>query len=126
MGGLDWVAYATSCAMASLAIVAELRDMQVCGIAMARARPEVSPWKYVLTVIMYFRRYSCMTIIAVCIPFVVMYRGADSLSICFNTLAIMVCLQLERDVYNIALPEETKLDFEENGGIDIGISEKRC
>ena len=66
-----------------------------------------------------FRRYVLMPVVATCVPWVVQYRGADSLSICFNTLAILVCLSLDKYAYDSALPEATKGDFEEHGRVEL-------
>ena len=124
--------------MVAIEIAQEIHDIYLCELAMGVPPPDNERRlsrksrayshhashqavleKRMLGCFLLFRRYVLMPLVAICVPWVVMYRGADSLSICFNTLAILVCLSLDKYAYDSALPEATKGDFEEHGRVEL-------
>ena len=81
----------------ALSIVGELRDIELCALAARRAEDTGSlshSWAVALKVLYCARRYIFLPCLANNANMLVPIQGADSLSICLNTLAVLFLVSL--------------------------------
>ena len=66
------------------------QDIALCTIAIERAGDRLSPgFRIALTLLGGVRRWVFLPMPVVAIPVMVLTKGGDALSICFNTIAIL-------------------------------------
>jgi hypothetical protein len=71
----------------SCTVVGELKDIQLCKTGANHAARKLSqPWRLALAFVCYIRRWMFLPFLLSTIPLMLMYKGADTLSICFNTI----------------------------------------
>ena len=81
-------------AVTAMAVVAELRDIELCVLALART-PPATAWRVALQGLVTLRRYAFLPALVMAVPCVVVMRGGDALSICFNTVAVLFLSEVE-------------------------------
>eukprot|EP01046_Picozoa_sp_COSAG06_P013604 COSAG06_NODE_827_length_12062_cov_46.356182_2_plen_446_part_00 len=97
----DWIALAFSCFIVSFQVVGELKDIWLCDLAMQHAlakgkTDEISTcWKVGMWSIGMLRRWVFLTLLVITVPLLVVYKGGDALSVCFNTIAILFMTEIE-------------------------------
>ena len=69
-----------------MACAAEIRDIKLCELEIKQHVSEGTPsWmRCALYVLSSIRQFALMPMLTTCIPYVIFYRGSDSLSLCFN------------------------------------------
>ena len=75
-----------------LSVVGELRDIELCALAVRRAQASAllsDNWAFALNVLYGARRYIFLPALVSNTNMLVPIKGADSLSICLNTLAVL-------------------------------------
>ena len=97
MGLFDWFALIFTTFVVAFTISGELRDIQLCGLAVARAgkRLDDGPWRTTLRLLCGARRYVFLPTLVSTIPTLVLYRGGDALSVCFNAVAVLFLTEIE-------------------------------
>lgn len=76
-------------------VVGELKDIELCNIAADHAGERLSPgWRRALMVTSSIRRWSFLIFLCMTVPTLLMYKGADALSICFNCIAILFLCEI--------------------------------
>jgi hypothetical protein len=89
MGIFDKAAAVFASFIVGLALVGELKDVELCSMAIERARDDLSaPWRFALIALNGVRRWQFVPQIVLIIFFLVASRGGDALSICFNSVAM--------------------------------------
>ena len=84
--------------MAALKIVAELKDIELCSIAIDHAGEQLtSSWRRGLLFLGGTRRWVFLPAIVMTIPFLVMLKGGDALSVCFNTVSVKQYIARQRN-----------------------------
>ena len=53
------------------------------------------------------------------IPLLVMYKGGDALSVCFNTVAMLFLCEIDNLLYAILLPERERARVEVEGRVSV-------
>jgi hypothetical protein len=86
----DWAALLFAMLIVGFDVVGELKDIEVCKLLVARTPKEaLSPaWQLALHALNLFRRWVFLTALTVSVPLLVVFKGGDALSICFNTIAM--------------------------------------
>ena len=70
-------------------VVGELKDIELCSVAANHAGEKLShSWRVSLHVVCAIRRWAFLPTLCMTVPLLLMYKGADSLSICFNTIGV--------------------------------------
>ena len=85
---MDWLAFAFACTVVSFQVVGELKDISLCMISLDHLPDidRVTPaWRYGLAAINLVRRWVFLTLLVITVPLLVVYKGGDALSVCFNT-----------------------------------------
>jgi hypothetical protein len=87
MGAYDWVALFFSSIIVSLTVVGELKDVVLCLDATAAAGDKFSSGLRIGMKLLHgLRRWSFLPMLVVTVPLLVIYRGGDALSVCFNSI----------------------------------------
>eukprot|EP01052_Picozoa_sp_SAG31_P024911 SAG31_NODE_2152_length_6315_cov_6.487452_5_plen_126_part_00 len=94
MTSFDWLVLLLGSAVTAMAVVAELRDIKLCLLAVART-PPATAWRVALRALATLRRYVFLPALVAAVPTVVVVRGGDALSICFNTVAVLFLSEVE-------------------------------
>lgn len=95
MGGADWVALSFSAFVVSFTVVGELKDIELCELAVYRAGEALNiPYRIVILLMLNMRRWGFLTVLTVDVVLLVIYRGGDALSVCFNTIAILFMCEI--------------------------------
>ncbi len=81
----DMTALGLVAILIGLACAAEIRDIKLCEIEVRQHASEAtSGWRSALFVLSSIRQFALMPMLTTCIPYVIFYRGSDSLSLCFK------------------------------------------
>jgi hypothetical protein len=66
------------------------QDIALCAIAITRAGDRLSRgFRLALTLLGGVRRWVFLPALVIAVPFLVLIKGGDALSVCFNTIAIL-------------------------------------
>jgi hypothetical protein len=127
MGTPDWVAYMFASFIVSFQVVGELKDIQLCNLAMEHAGSAISPrWLFGLQFVGFMRRWVFLTLLTCSVPMLVVYRGGDALQICFNTVAILFMTEIDNICYSFALGERVRARVEEAGHVELTTREAKA
>ena len=99
MYGGDWVAVILVSFVVGLYCAGELRDIKLCEITFAaHGGADASPWvrRYMFTLLA-VRTYAFIPVLVHVAAMLVLHRGSDAISVCFNGVAILFLLDV--DVY---------------------------
>lgn len=124
MRWFDWVTVFLTTFVIGLSVAAEIRDIRLCWISIGTAQGEGGSimgrrWVSALRLLQLLRQYAFLQYVLLSVPAMVAWRGSDSLSVCFNTLAILFIMQLDNDFYACALAEQTRAEVEEHGRVEM-------
>ena len=96
MGPFDWLTLLLCSVVMATAVMAELRDIELCLVALDRADPPLpAGWRLALRGLSIVRRYTFLPMLIMAVPAVVVAQGGDALSICFNTVAVLFLTEVE-------------------------------
>eukprot|EP01052_Picozoa_sp_SAG31_P014035 SAG31_NODE_860_length_11431_cov_8.068920_6_plen_162_part_00 len=95
MAILDIVALVLATIIVALAVVGELKDCMLCTLALRRNSHNESSipkiWQRAMFGLGLLRKFVFLPTLVAVVPTLVWFGGGDALSICFNTIAILVC-----------------------------------
>ena len=95
MGIFDYTATFLASVIISLTGIGEMRDIELCNIAIGEAEGVLpAVWKIGLVLIGVLRRWAFLPSLYSCIVALVML-GGEALSVCFNTIAVLFLCELE-------------------------------
>lgn len=95
----------------ALAVIGELRDIEICGIAATRAKAKGAlsrNWNIALGIVNGARRYIVLPGLLVVAVMLVPLKGGDALNVCLNTLAILFLLEVDNASYAFGLSDDSK------------------
>lgn len=73
--------------ISQLACSTVLRSIELCTIATEHNKDALhTGWHIGLAALSFFRRWIFLSALSVSVPMLVLYRGGDTLSICFNSV----------------------------------------
>merc|ERR1712118_394790 len=97
MGPYDWVAVVLTAFMVAFSVVAELEDLFLCTIAIARAGEKLSArWRFALTLL-----------------------GGHVLRVCFNTVAILFLCEIDNGAYKLGLSKRVRRRMEAAARVEL-------
>ena len=103
MGPFDWIALGFASVIVAFQVVGELKDIELCMIAVNRAEKLGAVYHVGIWFIQFVRRWVFLSALTVGAPVLVCFRGGDALSVCFNTIAILFMVRA-RTAIAAALP----------------------
>ena len=90
MNFFDWAALVFSMIVVALQMVAELKDINLCLLAIEHAGDTLSAgWQLALFTLGAFRRWAVLPALLNSIPMLITVKGGDALNVCFNTVAVL-------------------------------------
>ena len=124
MGDFDWAAVLFTAVVVALAVVAELKDITMCTVAIRYAGEKLSPgWQFILTLLGGMRRCVFLPMLVWAVPALVLFKGGDALSVSMNAVAILFLCDIDNMAYDRGLGEEVRMRVEESGRVDLGEAE---
>jgi hypothetical protein len=127
MGAYDWVALFFATYVVGLSVVGELKDIELCLLAIERI-PEGAlsrKWVLALSFCLELRRFVFLPAVLIIVSALVMTRGGDALSVCFNTVAIMFLVEIDNISYHVGLGELQKARVESVGRVVLSDTEAK-
>jgi hypothetical protein len=119
MGIFDWTALLFTSYIVGLTVIGELKDMMLCKIAIERLGDKLGPWRYPIVVGIFLRRTFFLPLMLGTVGVLVVFRGGDSLSVCFNTVAILFMAEADNMAYHFGLAEPQKARMETDGRVAL-------
>ena len=93
-------------------------------MAIRHAGERIAPaWKFVLSLLGGIRRWTFLPILVVTAPILVLNKGGDALSVCFNTVAVLFLCEIDNLLYAILMPERERARVEVEAMVELGDSE---
>lgn len=127
MGAFDWIALMFCSVFMGLKVAGELKDIELCTISMQRKSDTVAlPYRIGLVVVTLLRRWLFLSAITVCVPLLVIFKGGDGLTVCFNTIAIIFMCEIDDVAYEIGLAERVRVRVEHAGRVELSDNELKA
>jgi hypothetical protein len=117
MGALDWTTLVFASYVVGLTIIGELKDLVLCQIAIERLGDKLGQWRHAIVICIFLRRSFFLPIRLGTVASLVDFRGGDSLSVCFNTVAILFMAEADNMAYHFGLAEPQKARMETDGRV---------
>lgn len=123
MDQLDWTALFFSSVVVGFAVARELQDIELCALTVIRASAGArSGVRFAATLLNGMRRWVFLPNLLVVIPPLVWMQGADALSVCFNTVAVLFLCEIDTVMY-ASLPRRFKARMESVGRVVLSDKE---
>lgn len=124
MGPFDDVALAFTSLIVAFTVVGELKDIELCSMAVAHAGDKLSKgWRLALGFLLWMRRWVFLPALVQTVPTLVLYKGGDALSICLNTVAILFMCDIDNIFFDLVLGERVRARVEDAGRVELGDGE---
>lgn len=121
MGFFDWVVLSFATLMVALAMIGELKDIELVAMAVRQADDRLSCGsRLALTFLSGIRRWMFLPTMLMIVPGLVLLQGGDALSVCFNTVAVLFMTEVDNIIFQVALPEQVRARVEEAGRVELG------
>ena len=93
-------------------------------MAIHHAGDRIAPtYRFALSLLGGIRRWTFLPCLVMAAPFLVLYKGGDALSVCFNTVAVLFLCEIDNLLYAILLPERERARVEVEGRVELGEAE---
>jgi hypothetical protein len=127
MGAFDWLTLFFATYVVGLSIVGELKDIELCLLAIERIPEGVLGWKWVsaLSFCLELRRFVFLPGMLNIVATLVILKGGDALSVCFNTVAIIFLVEIDNISYHVGLGELQKARVESVGRVVLSDTEAK-
>ena len=124
MASLDDVAYAFAAFIVAFTVVGELKDIELCSMAVAHAGDKLSKgWRRALSFLLWMRRWVFLPGLVISVPTLVLFKGGDALSVCLNTVAILFLCDIDNIAFDLALGERVRARVEDAGHVELDDAE---
>ena len=125
MGVFDWVVLGFATLMVALAMIGELKDIELVSMGVRQAEARLGcGWRLGLTFLNGIRRWMFLPTMLLIVPGLVLLQGGDALSVCFNTVAVLFMTEVDNIIFRVALPEQVRARVEEAGRVELGQAEQ--
>jgi hypothetical protein len=100
------------------------QDIELCATAIRHAGDRIAPaYRFALSLLGGMRRWTFLPTLVTAAPVLVMFKGGDALSVCFNTVAVLFLCEIDNLLYAIMLPERERARVEVEGRVELGEAE---
>jgi len=124
MGPFDNVALVFAAFVVAFTVVGELKDIQLCSMAVAHVGGKLSKgWRLALGFLLWMRRWVFLPALVVNAPMLVVWKGGDALSVCLNTIAILFLCDIDNIAFDLALGERVRARVEDAGRVKLDDAE---
>lgn len=117
MFGGDWAAFLLVALVVGLYCAGELRDVKLCQITFENRGGRDAPiWiQGAMLLLGAIRQYCFLPVLCHIVAMLVLHRGSDAISICFNGVAVLFLLDIDVALFEFWIPERTREHMEEYG-----------
>ena len=127
MAPRDWAATLLASVVIGGGVVRELRDIKLCRLSctgllqLPDAQPQTlrNLWNALAQLMAIIRRFSILPMVVHAAMELVVARGADALSICLNTLAVLFLLECDNLAYEVGLNDDTRCTVDNYGRAEV-------
>eukprot|EP01046_Picozoa_sp_COSAG06_P000246 COSAG06_NODE_7_length_38054_cov_37.302569_8_plen_470_part_00 len=124
MGTFDSIALVFASCIVAFIVVGELKDIQLCSIAIAHADDRLTKgWWLALGFLLWMRRWVFLVVLVGNVPALVLNKGGDALSVCLNTVAILFMCDIDNIFFDLVLGERVRVRVEDAGRVELGVAE---
>jgi hypothetical protein len=100
------------------------QDIELCAMAIRHAGDRIAPtYRFALSLLGGMRRWTFLPTLVGAAPILVLFKGGDALSVCFNTVAVLFLCEIDNLLYAILLPERERARVEVEGRVELGEAE---
>ena len=93
-------------------------------MAIRHAGDRIAPaYRFALSLLGGIRRWTFLPTLVMAAPMLVLFKGGDALSVCFNTVAVLFLCEIDNLLYAILLPERERARVEVEGRVELGEAE---
>ena len=93
-------------------------------MAIRHAGDRIAPaYRFALSLLGGIRRWTFLPTLTLAAPTLVLVKGGDALSVCFNTVAVLFLCEIDNLLYAILLPERERARVEVEGRVELGEAE---
>ena len=132
MNWFDWLTLVCTVVVFSLHIVAELKGIELCNIAIRHAEEakerdgsrDLGEYSVPLQIINGIRRWMFLPTLAASIPMMVAFKGGDALSVCMNTVAIVFLTEVDDVMFNYGIGERVRERAKVAGRVPLAKNEE--
>ena len=112
------------CPPPALSLFLRAQDIELCALAIRHAGDRIAPaYRFVLSLLGGMRRWTFLPTLVGAAPILVLFKGGDALSVCFNTVAVLFLCEIDNLLYAILLPERERARVEVEGRVELGEAE---
>jgi hypothetical protein len=106
---MDVLAFLLCTTIVAIGVVGELRDVALCKLAVARAAasPPAKIWSRALVALSYLRRRVFLPSLVGNIGFLIIFKGSNALSVCFNSVRLFPCFSFLSFSYHFEMRDCT-------------------
>ena len=117
MCGGDWAALILVASVVGLYVAGELRDIKLCQITFETRDGSSAPaWvQAALLALGAWRQFAFLGMLTHIVAMLVLHRGSDAISICFNGVAVLFLLDVDVYLFEFWVPEKMRERMEEFG-----------
>ena len=116
----DFITLIFVCIIVSLTIVGELKDIQLCRYAIENAGGNKNvQCSTIINLLLIIRQWAFLPMLGATTPILVLFHGSDSLSICFNAVAVLFLCEVDNIAFYVGLGELTRAQIEEHGRVEL-------
>ena len=120
MGPADDVALVFASFIVAFTVVGELKDIELCSMAVAHAGDKLSKgWRLALGFLLWMRRWVFLPSLVTTVPILVLFKGGDALSVCLNTVAILFLCDIDNIFFELVLGERVRARVEDAGRVEL-------
>eukprot|EP01052_Picozoa_sp_SAG31_P023491 SAG31_NODE_1941_length_6859_cov_3.362278_2_plen_461_part_00 len=120
MGLFDWFALVLSTFIVALTVVGELKDIELVKLAVLHAADKLTlRWRMALAVLCGMRRWLFLPYLVLAVPWLLLNKGGDALSVCFNSVAVLFLCEADNIAYRVLLNERVRSRVEAQGCVDL-------
>ena len=126
MRGVDWIALAMASVLVGVYCAGEIRDIKLVEFLLNQRitkSPTGASVGHVLFALNSTRQFGLLPLLTGAISNLVIYRGSDVMSICFNCLAALFVLEIDNAIFAYLLPDDTCVLVEQLGRATINEAE---
>ena len=114
--------------LVGLKIVSEIKDIKLCLLVMEHSKAlgtNATCWEVAVRIHCGIRRYCFLPGLVATIPSLVMLKGADALSICLNSIAVLFITDVDNAIYDYMISDTVKSEVETFGVVVLTTAESR-
>ncbi len=117
MGLFDVATLIVSAFVVAFSVVGELKDIRLCSLAISHNADLAKTWIVALRFLGTVRQFVFLPLLMLTVPYLVVLKGGDALSICMNSVAVLFLCEIDNLAFTFGLGEHMRSRVEEAGRV---------